>query len=76
VGEPGPWTAPALAPDGHRLLATFSDPVLGGDLWLVDLSRGTSSRFTSDSEWNSFGGWSPDGSRIVFSSDRSGVMNL
>jgi Tol biopolymer transport system component len=76
VGEPRSWTAPAIAPDGRHLLLTLNDPLVGSDLWLFDLSRGALTRFTSESEWNSFGRWSPDGSRIVFSSDRTGVMNL
>jgi Tol biopolymer transport system component len=46
------------------------DPARGtADLWLMDLMRGTTSRFTSDPGWEDQALWSPDGSRIVFSSD-------
>jgi len=46
------------------------------DIWLFDLSRGTSSRFTFDPSTEVAPCWSPDGGRIAFSSDRDGPYNL
>jgi Tol biopolymer transport system component len=69
VAQPSDYRAVELAPDDRRIAEHPHDVVVGGDTWLFDLVRGTSSRFT-------FGGhstaaiWSPDGSRIVFGSNR------
>ena len=47
-----------------------------GDLWLIDLRRGSTSRVTSDGMHNNAGVWSPDGSRIVFTGRPDGIRNL
>ena len=58
----------ALAPDGTRAAITRIDqnPVL----WLVDFSRGTSTRFTFDSN-SSSAVWSADGSHLIYSSSKN-----
>jgi Tol biopolymer transport system component len=49
----------------------------GGDVWLLDLARGTTSRLTFSPQYeNSSPIWSPDGTRIVFSSTRDGKGGL
>jgi Tol biopolymer transport system component len=50
--------------------------VKAGDIWLVDLERKTSLRFTSDTAENRAPVWSPDGARIVFASNRSGQLDI
>jgi hypothetical protein len=42
------------------------------EVWLLDLSRSTSTRFTFGSAIDADPVWSPDGNRIVFSSNRDG----
>jgi Tol biopolymer transport system component len=46
------------------------------DIWLFDLARGIPTRFTfhEASDWDPV--WSPDRSRIAFSSNRDGTFNL
>jgi dipeptidyl aminopeptidase/acylaminoacyl peptidase len=71
TGRYGPW----LSPDGRTVALTRS--VDGNsDVWLMDVQRGVMRRFTSDAASEHSGVWSPDGSRIVFSSNRGGFYNL
>jgi Tol biopolymer transport system component len=75
VGMPGAVHSPAISPDGKSV--AFSRASSGGaDLWVRDLSRGTETRFTSDASTNLYPFWSPNGDRIVFTSNRTGVFNL
>jgi len=77
VGEPGSYTNPSLSPDGKRLAVGRADPATGRrDIWIIDLERGSSGRFTFDPSDDMNPAWSPDGSRIAFSSDRKGARNL
>ncbi|MBL8205841.1 MAG: protein kinase [Blastocatellia bacterium] len=77
VGPVGAYGIRDLSPDGQRLAVTRFDPKLGtGDIWLFDLVRGTETRFTVDPADDSSSKWSPDGSRIVFSSTRKGMSGL
>jgi TolB protein len=45
-------------------------------VWLLDLRRGGFSPFTSDPADDVSPVWSPDGSRIIFSSNRRGTHEL
>ena len=67
VGEPGEYRNPVLSPDETRV-AVDRD----GDVRILDLSRGTEQRFTFDPARDGAAVWSPDGSRIVFTSFREG----
>ena len=46
------------------------------DVWLIDAVRGVPTRFTFDTANDAFPTWSPDGSRVVFQSNRKGSYNL
>ena len=64
---------PRIAPDGRRVAVQRT--VQGNtDLWLLDGARAT--RLTFDAGVDRFLVWSPDGSRIVFDSNRTGVRDL
>ncbi len=66
---------PALSPDGRRL--AIAKTVNGNkDIWLLELGRGVLSRFTFEPGINGRPVWSPDGSEIVFYSNRKGVFDL
>jgi eukaryotic-like serine/threonine-protein kinase len=67
---------PRLSADGRRAVVERSEEGSRADLWLIDLERGVPTRFTFDRATDSFPVWSPDGSRVVFCSDRKGVFDL
>ena len=46
------------------------------DLWIWDVRRAALARLTLDPRQDWFPVWTPDGRRIVFSSNRSGQFNL
>jgi Tol biopolymer transport system component len=76
VGSEGNYRGLDLAPDGKRIAAHRHDGQ-GGDVWISDLSRGTTPRFTFDpSQENASPIWSPDGRSIVFSAVRNGKWSL
>ena len=55
------------SPARDRLAVFFE-----GDVWLVDLERGSNSRFTFDAAPDQYPVFSPDGEQIVFTSNREG----
>jgi eukaryotic-like serine/threonine-protein kinase len=76
VGNPGD-VAPALAPNGTRASVTRLDGQgARTDVWLLELARGTASRFTFSPENGFKAIWSPDGSQVAFSASREGPFNL
>jgi Tol biopolymer transport system component len=77
AAEAGLYVRPRLSPDGKRIAVQRRDPQTGtDDIWLVDLARSTVSRLTFDPSSQTHPTWSPDGSRIVFTSDQDGLSNL
>ena len=73
VGDAGDYSDTMLSPSGDRLAFVIADPRVGrADIWLRDLARGVSSRFTFDPADDVSPLWSPDGTTIVFSSNRNG----
>jgi len=65
-----------LSPDERKVTYHRHDGRPDGDVWVVDLARGTSERFTHAAE-NLSPVWSPDGTRVAYASNRdSGVNNL
>ncbi len=76
VGPPGRYDEPALSRDGRRIAVGRSDPNGSSDIWILDLSRGTFSRLTFDPATDATPVWSPEGDRIVYSSNRAGPFSL
>ena len=65
----GPFN-PSIAPDGQHV--ALDRQVSGNlDVWLLETTRGVATRFTVDAGSDRGPVWSPDGSRIVFASNRS-----
>ena len=78
IGEPGDYRMGAVSPDGTRVAVSLTSSQGNQDIWVLDASRGTSRRLTFDPAGDDLPVWSPDGSRIVFASDRghSGLSDL
>ena len=59
-----------LSPDGKTLAVALYDRRTGTpDLWLFDLARRVSTRFTSEPGMEWMPVWSPDATRVAFSAD-------
>jgi serine/threonine-protein kinase len=64
-----------MAPDGTRI-AVNAFVSQSSDIWLWDLARAMLTRVTFDPAIGTDPVWMPDGRRLVFSSARTGVLNL
>jgi len=69
------YVYPRVSPDGARVAIDVMDPA-DRDIWMWDIGRRTLERFTKDPTGNPIVTWSPDGSQLVFGSERSGVSNV
>ena len=72
AAEPRRYAHPRLSPDGRRVALEARS----GDIWMMDVERGGASRFTFDAAQDSYPVWTPDGSRLVFASDRQGKPEI
>ena len=76
TAAPANYNVPRLSPDEKRVAVSRLDETGVGDIWLLELSRGITSRFTFDPAYEYMPIWSPDGSHIVFNSTRKGPTDL
>jgi Tol biopolymer transport system component len=75
LDEPGEYAFPRLSPDGSQLAVTAGS----GEqrhVWLHDLAAGTRARFTADGTTNERPEWSPDGSRVLYRTDRGARASI
>jgi Tol biopolymer transport system component len=76
IGTPAVYLNLAISPDERTVAAARVDEAGSRDIWLVDLRRDVPSRLTFDPAFDWLPIWSPDGTRIGFTSDRDGPYNL
>jgi Tol biopolymer transport system component len=76
VGDAAGFLDFELSPDERALAVSRLDEQLNAaDIWTVDLSRKVWSRLTSDRSNDASVLWSPDGTRLVFRSNRRGLTD-
>ena len=71
---PRAYTNPRLSPDGTRVALDVRDQE--EDIWVWDLVREVLTRLTFDPGADRYPVWTPDSTRVVFSSDVDGAFNL
>ncbi len=77
ISAVGSFSAPSLSPDGKRVAVECRDPKTRTyDIYVIDLERGSSRKLTFDSAGDIDPIWSPDGSSIVWASNRGGTYEL
>jgi dipeptidyl aminopeptidase/acylaminoacyl peptidase len=76
IGSAGEYLNPQLSPDGSRLVFERRSGQGDRDVWLMDLSRETTTRFTFNPSDDQQPVWSPDGNHIVFGSNRNKAYGL
>ncbi|MBL7961791.1 PD40 domain-containing protein [bacterium] len=77
IGDVTEFYTPRISPDGQKVaVGTFDAKSRNQDIWVYEIGRGIRTRFTFTMTIEFTPLWSPDGSRIVFSSDRNGYNQL
>jgi dipeptidyl aminopeptidase/acylaminoacyl peptidase len=78
INQTGDNRYPRLSPDDTKIAvqrggATASE---GSDIWIIDAMRGTNSRLTFTPENESFPIWTPDGTRVVYATNKNGKIDI
>jgi Tol biopolymer transport system component len=73
IEEPGSYSDAWLSPDGKRLAFDLTKGSEAADIWIRDVARGVTSRFTFDAADENDPVWAPDGRSLVFSAQRKNV---
>ncbi len=68
-----PFAGPRLSPDGLKI--AYCKYTLENEIWVYDISTGTNTPLTREMN-AAFPIWIPGSNRLIFPSNKSGVMNL
>jgi hypothetical protein len=70
------WAYPAVSPDGRWIAVSRWTPGAYLDVVILDLEGREAVRLTRDRAMDLAPAWSPDGSTVLWSSDRTGIFNV
>ncbi len=71
------YLTPTLSPDGNRLTVVIFAGGQGiGDIWIFDLTRGTSARLTFGGSSHNSPIWTPDGKTVFYASTAKGPPHI
>ena len=76
LGDLAPYSSLCLSPDGNKATVAIADLIGRSDLWLYEVARGLRTPFTFGPAAARQPVWSPDGSRVIFCSNRRGHFDL
>ena len=70
--DPAPYTSFKLSNDGRKVALVRQTAPLRSEIWIGDMERGVVSRFSTEPKLCDQPTWSPDGSRVVYSTEDLG----
>jgi Tol biopolymer transport system component len=70
------YETPRYSPDGGMITVGVRQPGGYKDIWILDAGGNKTEELMHDRAVDGGAVWSPDGKRIYFSSDRTGIFNL
>ncbi|KAB0536906.1 Tol-Pal system protein TolB [Pseudochrobactrum algeriensis] len=73
---PGMTIAPRFSPDGQKVVMSLLQDDGSANIYTMDLRSRTTTRLTSSQAIDTSASYSPDGSKIVFESDRGGRQQI
>jgi dipeptidyl aminopeptidase/acylaminoacyl peptidase len=76
AAPPDHYSDISFSPDQKQVAVTIGEGTADkANIWIIDLERGTRSRFTFDDGNHVWPVWSPDGQWIAYAGDSSGVFH-
>ena len=77
IGEPQVYANPKITSNGQQVVVDQTDTESQNtDIWTYDVQRGEAKRLTFDPALDATPVWSPDESKVVFTSSRGTAFNL
>jgi eukaryotic-like serine/threonine-protein kinase len=77
LGEPAVVKGVRISPDGARVAVDIEERRTGtSDVWVFEVARAVSTRLHSDAVDEIMPVWSPDGTRVIYRSDRMGPPDV
>ena len=73
---PARYTEVHLSPDNQRAAVVRAASAMKSAIWVVDLARHGSSKIADSPGLNYMVAWSPDGSRLAYTNDRTGTEQI